>query len=383
MPRLYIDGSAVSLLNKGVGRYSYELSRRVIDRLDDTWDVDIVVYTDDLPVQLKELERIRFIRMPKMSDLYHNIIWLPRQIKKQSYDVLLKPMESAGVRYGVPTITVCHDIQELIDAAAGAHPIAYRRFINYVKRYFKSKNLRHSAVVVSNSIFTRDTAAEWYKFDVAKSVIGYCGVDEGFFNRVDEISTGKKRQNLYTSDFILTFATGDSRENYELLPELLSRVRKKGCHSKFIIAGIQKNCDYVHWMETEFRKLKLQRGVDYQYIEFLGEDRINDLVDLYATADFYLELSGHEGFGMQLAEAMATGTTCISSGAGALSEVGAGFDIQFPSFNVEKISGTIVNCYQEKLHQRDNREQIDYVRKHYSWDVVADLVVDNIVQLAH
>ena len=119
----------------------------------------------------------------------------------------------------------------------------------------------------------------------------------------------------------------------------------------------------------------------YHDLDFItnSDDRIKyELVELYTTADFYLELSGHEGFGMQLAEAMACSTTCISSGAGALAEVGAGFDVQLLSFNVNEISSTIVDSYKNKLHIRDNSEQVKYVSTHFTWDTVADLVVENI-----
>lgn len=381
MPRLYMDGSAISLANKGVGRYSYELCRRVIDKLGSEWETDIIVYTADIPKDLKENHKVNLIQIPAMSDLQHNLWWLPQHIRKRKYDLLLKPMESSGINYGVPTVTVCHDVQELIDRAAGLQPLPHRMLIDYIKAKFKSINLRNSDVVVCNSIFTRDAAASWYKFDKAKSVIGYCGVDDRFFESSDEFRAGNKNKQFNLSGFILTFATGDARENYSLLPELLSKMRMHGCNSKLVIAGVREGVDYVNLMESNLRELKLQPDVDYQFIGFIGEDRIDDLVELYTEADFYLELSGHEGFGMQLAEAMACGTTCISSGSGALAEVGAGFDIRLSSFDPDHIARTIVNSYNDELHIRDNRSQIDYVRTHYTWDAVADSVVGKILSL--
>lgn len=381
MPRLYIDGSAISLANKGVGRYSYELSRRVIDRLGSEWEIDVVVYTAGIPKDLKKNRKINLIEVPVMSDLKHNLWWLPQRLIKHNYDLLLKPMESCGIRYNIPMVTVCHDVQELIDRVAGITPLPHRMLIQYIKAKFKSINLRNSNVVVCNSIFTRDAAASWYKFDKAKSVIGYCGVDDRFFESSDEFRAGNKNKRFNLRGFILTFATGDARENYSLLPELLSKMRMHGCNSKLVIAGIREGGDYVKLVEYRLRELKLQSDIDYQFIDFIGEERLDDLVELYTTADFYLELSGHEGFGMQLAEAMACGTTCISSGSGALTEVGAGFDIRFPSFDPDNIVRTIINGYDDKLHMRENRNQVDYVRAHYTWDAVADLVVSKILSL--
>ena len=253
--------------------------------------------------------------------------------------------------------------------------------IDYIKLIFKSRNLRNSSVVVCNSVFTRDTAAHWYNFNVAKSVIGYCGVDNKFFELSAEFRKGIKDKRFNLSDFILTFATGDARENYNLLPELLSKLRLNGCNSKLIIAGVEEDGEYVKLMENRLMKLGMQSGIDYQLIGFIGEERLNDLVELYTEADFYLELSGHEGFGMQLAEAMACGTTCISSGNGALTEVGAGFDLRISLLDIDQIAKTITNSYMDKKHLRDNNRQINYVRTHYTWDAVADLVVDKILSL--
>lgn len=382
MPRLYIDGSAISLANKGVGRYSYELSRRVIDRLGSEWEIDVVIYTAELPRGLKENRKVNFIEVPVMSDLKHNLWWLPQQLRKRKYDLLLKPMESCGISYNVPTVTVCHDVQELIDKVAGITPLPHRILIQYIKAKFKSINLRNSNVVVCNSVFTRDVAASWYKFDKTKSVIGYCGIDDRFFEFSEEFITRGRNKRFNLDGFILTFATGDARENYSLLPEVLSKMKALRCNAMLVIAGIRDNANYVSAMEAKLNKLGFHRGVDYQFIGFIGEDRLDDLVELYTTADFYLELSGHEGFGMQLAEAMACGTTCISSGSGALTEVGAGFDIRFPSFAPDDIVRTIARSYDDKLHLRDNRNQVDYVRAHYTWDAVADLVVSKILSLS-
>lgn len=382
MPRLYIDGSAISLANKGVGRYSYELCRRVIDRLGSEWEIDVVVYTADIPKGLKENRKINLIEAPVMSDLKHNLWWLPQQLGKRKYDLLLKPMESCGIRYNVPTVTVCHDVQELIDRVAGITPLPHRMFIRYIKAKFKSINLRNSNVVVCNSIFTRDAAASWYKFDKAKSVIGYCGVDDRFFEFSEGFITGSRNKRFNLGGFILTFATGDARENYSLLPEVLSKMKALGCNVMLVIAGIRDNANYVRAMEAKLNELGFHHDVDYQFIGFIGEDRLDDLVELYTTADFYLELSGHEGFGMQLAEAMACGTTCISSGSGALTEVGAGFDIRFPSSDPDCVARAIVDSYNAKLHMRDNRNQVDYVRAHYTWDAVADLVVSKMLSLS-
>jgi glycosyltransferase involved in cell wall biosynthesis len=104
-------------------------------------------------------------------------------------------------------------------------------------------------------------------------------------------------------------------------------------------------------------------------------------VDLYSAADFYLELSLHEGFGMQLIEAMACGTTCISSPRGALTEVGSRYAIFADPTNPREIALVLRDAYQGGEHLRDNREQVQYTRQ-YSWDRAGSVVAGVLMQVA-
>ena len=128
---------------------------------------------------------------------------------------------------------------------------------------------------------------------------------------------------------MLTFATGDPRERYDLCPAIWEHVRAKLPEVGLIVAGIRRERDYVVELKNTFLARGLAGDRDYAFVDFIGEGEFGKLRSLYRDADFYLELSGHEGFGMQLAEAMATGTTCISSERGALSEVGSIYAIGF------------------------------------------------------
>ena len=180
---------------------------------------------------------------------------------------------------------------------------------------------------------------------------------------------------------MLAFATGDPRENSRCYPALAARMAALELNTCLLIAGIRRGAPYANALKAEFIRLELIEGRHFVFEDFLGEDRFQDLAELYTAADFYLELSLHEGFGMQLIEAMACGTTCISSPRGALAEIGDRFALLVDPTNVDEIASTVGRAYEGKLHLRDNYEQVQYANI-YTWERVGKTVVEILLKVA-
>jgi len=84
---------------------------------------------------------------------------------------------------------------------------------------------------------------------------------------------------------------------------------------------------------------------------------------------------------MQLIEAMACGTTCVSSPRGALAEVGDGHVLLVNPTNVDEIALTVKRAYEGRLHLRDNREQVQYTNS-FSWERVGNTVTEILLKVA-
>ena len=102
---------------------------------------------------------------------------------------------------------------------------------------------------------------------------------------------------------------------------------------------------------------------------------------MYTAADFYLELSLHEGFGMQMAEAMSCGTVSICGGGSALSEIGGGFELPTDVRNAEAIAHTIIQAYQNGQHQTDTSRQIEHTRQ-FNWNMSGALIEEALLREA-
>jgi len=380
MPRLLIDGTPIVPNPKGVGRYAYNLCLQLHRRLPEDWPLQILVNRCSVSVFPEEL-RAQLIPIAQVSELAMAFFVLPKQVTRLKSQVLLKTNDSAGHVGRTPTVTVCHDIDDFIVEAQAESRSLFRSALDTCKRHYRRQALQKSDFVVCNSEFTREAVRAQYGIQHSKTAVAYCAVDPRFYKISLVTDQAEVRRRYLVKRYVLAFATGDPRENSRCYPALAARMAGLGLNTCLLIAGIRHAAPYSNALRTEFIRLGLIEGRHFVFEEFLGEDRFRDLAELYTAADFYLELSLHEGFGMQLIEAMACGTTCISSPRGALAEIGNRFVFLVDPTNVDEIASTVKTAYEEKSHLRDNYEQVQYANT-YSWERVGDTVAEILLQVA-
>lgn len=368
---LLIDGTTLHRAAKGVGRYTYHVCRELDERLSTDWLMTIIVFKGRVPTFPAGF-RGNFVEIAYKTELELGLIYFPWLIRQLQPSLFIRPRESIGINYSLPTITICHDLNEIIWQHLPHRPLS-RRLFDSGCQALRIYALRNSKLVICNSEFVKSAASEQYRIAKEKIQIGYCGVDERFYQIAPTVSISKVQQHYNNGGYVLTFATGDYRENFIILPTLLERLKLLGYPGSLVIAGVREGTEYASGLFDDFRARNLVRNQDYFVEPFLGEDRFNDLVALYTAADFYLELSLHEGFGMQLAEAMACGTTCLSSGRGALQEVGDQWVVPIEPNDPEKAARKIIDAWHTKQHQRNNSEQITFTKR-FSWKKVGEVL---------
>ena len=381
MNRLLIDGTAMSVANKGVGRYTHHLCLQTAARLSDSWAIEIAIFSRETLPPFPEHFRGRFFLIPPSSEIVKGLISIPKLLRTRMPQVLLKPMDSVGYGYGVPTITVCHDIPELIRQATPRKVGLARRVLDLTKERMQRHALKKSNLVIFNSVFVQQAAAAYYGISTSSTAIGYCGVDPRFYEYASIVDINSVFKRYGVARYVLTFATGDYREGFDLLPKLAGAMRENNIQTCLLIAGVDRMATYFATLRHQLQSRELIEGTHFVFEDFLGEQQFRRLAELYSAADFYLELSRHEGFGMQLAEAMACGTTCISTGAGALREVAGAFAIDIKVDDVNDVVEALIKSYERGSHMRDNRDQVEHTRR-FNWNVVGALVARRIEQFA-
>lgn len=347
--KVLINAGLVKEQMAGIGRWSYEITRRVIECDQYQWVVSCP--NPGIFKSVVKNDRIKYVISPcdKRDRILYENIQLRTILINERVDVYL------NLNYGIPLFMPrnIRCITTIYDLCPFVVPNTFGFISGLYKRIAISRSSKRSDLLICVSKNTAQDAVKYLKARENKISVIYGAVNE-LFTRPTSLSRIRDRK------YILAVGTLEPRKNLNRLVQAFDQyVYKRFPNLDLLIVGDSG------WLMKGF-KANVERLKSSTNIKFLG--RINDelLVQLYKNAEMFVYPSLYEGFGLPPLEAMSVGCPVIVSGVSSLPEVVGDYGIYVNPYSVVDIADKI--CQQ--LSQPD--KTITFKKTTFSWQNSSD-----------
>lgn len=220
------------------------------------------------------------------------------------------------------------------------HDLSHRRYpefhprsaVSYLERGLP-RTLKQADIVIADSFYTRKELVDIYGVDVAKIVPIHLGVDASFRPRPDDdCAPVLAKLGLEVRRFVLSVCTLQPRKNLRRLVQGFARLPADMRQAfPLVLVGADG------WDNSELNR-EIEPLVKARQIIPAGYVSRSDLLRLYASAAVFAYPSLYEGFGLPVAEAMASGVPVLTSNVTSIPEVAAGAAWEVDPYAVEEIT---------------------------------------------
>jgi glycosyltransferase involved in cell wall biosynthesis len=360
-PHICVDATCVVLDTKGVTVYATALLT-ALQKLAPPARFTILMRTE--AVSLLDINNsnwsIQEVKL-KSTHLWHLLI-LPGLLAKLKPDLLLVLGETPLPWLPVPYIVTVHELPHLYRQLVGNRNISLYKYLSQVlTEMLLPSTLRRAAHILAVSKSTAIDVAREYKINSNNISITYEAADLKFFQAESQLSDWCR---VVPRPYILTFATGDRREVPELVVEAFGMICCSQSH-RLVIAGRCPQWQKSTLVETAVKLSCLEK------IHFTGYVPDDDLPVLYRDADIYVEMSRYEGFGLQVCEAMATGTVVVASDVTSLSEIVGSGGYLVPLGDVSILADKLLTLLTDSVQIKNLSKLAQQQAAQFSWEKCA------------
>lgn len=299
-----------------------------------------------------------------LKGLFWRYVLLPKKLKTQDLDLVHDPRGIGLLSFDMPfkKVITAQDISSLIYPKMNV-----RGYVAW--KLFAKKTMEIADKIIAISECLKRDVIKYLKVPEEKIRVVYNGKDERFkpLNQ-SEIAEAKRKYNL-NFPFVLYVGVLQPRKNIPTLIKAYCKLKKDGTKHKLVIAG-GKGWQYKEIFET-VEKLNLQKDVI-----FTGYIPDDDLIGLYNAADLFVFPSIYEAFGLPPLEAMACGTSVITSDRGAFPEVVGDAGIMIDPYDVDGLAKAMRDVLNNEGLREDIIKKGLERAKMFSWEKCAKEVLE-------
>ena len=367
-PKILID--TISLLSPltGIGKYTYEVSNILKDRLDIEFFYGY--YSKELiePSTHQGIKGLKSTinRFPFIKKIFREILFISSRLFASKYDLYWQPnfIPNRGVK-AKKIVTTVHDFSFFIHR--DFHP---KETLEYFDNNFY-KNIYKSDFIITGSKYTKNEILDRLDFTEDKIKVIYHGVNHNVFKLYRDIELDFE----LPTKFILSVGSIEPRKNLLGLLKAYNLLDKNiKDEYKLILVG------FKGWENREIIELI---NSNKEYIDYLGFISTEDLAKVYNLATCFVYPSFYEGFGLPIAEAMACGTAVISSNSSSLPEVGGDSVIYCNPHSIEDIRDKIEMVLSDKALRETISKKGLKRSKLFSWEKSAQEHLEVFKDIIH
>ena len=371
--KIGIDAFACDGGRSGVGMYLTQILRRLppSDAYFELfgWDFDRFAYSECAP-------GIDFIPQCFVNGRTANALWhlfkYPGFAKQRSYDACFFPSAHRRPPYQspCPTIGVVHDM------AAYWGSRRTREHLGAVLRMVLPDSLRRLDRIIAVSEWVKQELAECASVKASRIEVVSNGIDHAaFYPRPrNEESVVLIQPFSFQRPYILCVSRIEHpvKNHVRLIKAFdIFKARSKYPHRLVLAGGNSGNADKV---------LEAAAASPWRSdIFFTGHFPHKSLPELYSGADFVVQPSMYEGFGMGVLEAMASGVPVACARAASLPETAGHAALYFDPGNAEDMADRMVTLAGDRDIYRQCRQLGIERAQTFTWDAC----VERTLQIIH
>ena len=200
-------------------------------------------------------------------------------------------------------------------------------------RRYGDQILKRCDGLIAISNHARNDAVAFLGIPAERIRVIYPGVADMFYRATEEHADIVRSKHGLDTPYVLFVGCIEPRKNIPKLLQAFARVRESFSKDvNLVIAGP------FGWEMESLRRTLTNEGSGVRYLGYVPE---NDLPGLFRGASAFAFPSFYEGFGLPVAQAMASGVPVIISDRAALPEIAAGNGLTVDPDSVEELAAAI------------------------------------------
>jgi glycosyltransferase involved in cell wall biosynthesis len=293
---------------------------------------------------------------------------LHKLLKRINVDVFIGTDGMIPLKTRTKTLSVIHDLN--FEHHPEHLPLLLRNF--YCKYFPKFANKATRIATVSE--FSKKDIIESYCINAQKIDVVYNGPNENY----KPISENEKKtiQDNYSQGkpFFLFVGTLHPRKNLINLFKAFDQFKSQ-TNSEFKLLIVGRKMWWTKEIEKAYNQLSFKND-----IIFTGRVSEDELYKITASAYALTYAPIFEGFGIPLVEAMSCGVPIITSNITSMPEVVGEAGILIDPFNINEISGAMVQITSDEKLRNELVEKSILQAKIFSWEKTGDLLWNSILK---